>query len=89
MNDARALRLVHDIRLTKNAKRERPFGLEPWEKRGEGQRELDMRIGEAVAATEFKRTRGGMAERSRLSVPARTGIPRYFCYLMAEEADHA
>jgi predicted Zn-ribbon and HTH transcriptional regulator len=42
-------RLVHAERLAVNAAKERPFYLLPWEERSGEQRELDMRIGEAVA----------------------------------------
>jgi hypothetical protein len=48
-------RLVHDIRLACEADRaaaegRERFNLPPWEKRDDWQRELDMRIGSAVAA---------------------------------------
>lgn len=42
-------RLVHEIRLAHNGELDRPFGVEPWERRSPRQRELDMRIGHAVA----------------------------------------
>ena len=43
-------RLVHEQRVALNAELERPFVLGAWEDRAEHQRELDMRIGSAVAA---------------------------------------
>lgn len=43
----------------------KPSWLDPWEKLGEGQREVDMRIGEAVAAAERERIAG---EAARLTV---------------------
>jgi hypothetical protein len=43
-------RLVHDVRLARNAMRDRPFGLLPWEERSEEQREMDRRIGASIAA---------------------------------------
>ena len=42
-------RLVHEQRLAVNAERRKPFGVVPWEERDDEQRELDMRIGAAVA----------------------------------------
>lgn len=42
-------RIVHEIRLAWNAELPHPRGVFPWEKRDEGQREMDMRIGSAVA----------------------------------------
>ena len=47
-------RLVHEQRLALNAELERPFVLGAWEDRAEHQRELDMRIGSAVAAQAVK-----------------------------------
>ena len=53
MDDAtleRYARLFHEQgRLTVNAEREKPFGVEPWEKRTPEQQEIDMRGAEAVA----------------------------------------
>jgi hypothetical protein len=43
-------RIVHEIRLAWNAELAHPRGVLPWEQRDEGQREMDMRIGSAVAA---------------------------------------
>lgn len=44
-------RLFHEQgRLTVNAEREKPFGVEPWEDRSSEQREIDMRGASAVAA---------------------------------------
>jgi hypothetical protein len=43
-------RIVHEQRLALNAELEHPRGLLPWEQRAPVQRELDMRIGSAVAA---------------------------------------
>jgi len=48
-------RIVHDQRLAHNAAMDRPFGVLPWEQRSSRQRELDMRIGEAVASAERER----------------------------------
>ena len=43
-------RIFHEQgRLTVNAEREKPFSVEPWEKRSKEQRELDMRGADAVA----------------------------------------
>ena len=42
-------RIVHDIRLAFNAELAHPRGVVPWEQREEGQKEMDMRIGSAVA----------------------------------------
>jgi len=43
-------RIAHEVRCAENAKRDRSFRLEPWERRAPSQQELDMKIGEAVAA---------------------------------------
>ena len=43
-------RLVHDTRLAVTAERGSRFVMQPWEQRVPDQQELDMRIGEAVAA---------------------------------------
>ena len=43
-------RIVHEIRLAWNAELPHPRGVLPWEQRDEGQREMDCRIGSAVAA---------------------------------------
>ncbi len=56
-------RLVHDTRLACEADRaaaegRQKFNLSPWEERDEHQRELDMRIGAAVAAAERERIAG-------------------------------
>lgn len=69
-------RLVHEQRLAFNAEKERPFVLLPWEDRDEGQRELDMRIGSAVAARaladwEAERTELTLARMSRSVTIAR------------------
>lgn len=42
-------RIVHDQRVARSAELRQPFYLSTWEDRDEGQRELDMRIGAAVA----------------------------------------
>ena len=42
-------RIVHDQRVARSAELRQPFYLSTWEDRDEGQRELDMRIGSAVA----------------------------------------
>jgi len=42
--------LVHETRLAENAKLDRPFNLEPWDRRSPSQQALDMKIAEAVAA---------------------------------------
>ena len=42
-------RIVHEIRLAFNTELSHPRGVLPWEQRDEGQREMDMRIGSAVA----------------------------------------
>jgi hypothetical protein len=55
-------RLVHETRLAFNAEKERPFVLLPWEGRDDAQRELDMRIGAAVAAAERARAEAVIAE---------------------------
>lgn len=60
-------RLVHDTRLAREAEQaeaegRQRFRLGEWEERTAGQRELDMRIGEAVAAAERERTGAQMAE---------------------------
>jgi len=43
-------RIVHETRCAENAKRDRPFRLEPWDRRAPSQQELDMKIAESVAA---------------------------------------
>ena len=43
-------RIVHEIRLAYNTELPHPSGVLPWEQREEGQKEMDMRIGSAVAA---------------------------------------
>ena len=43
-------RIVHEIRLAYNTELPHPRGVLPWEQREEGQKEMDMRIGSAVAA---------------------------------------
>lgn len=43
-------RIVHETRLAENAKLDRPFNLEPWDRRSPSQQALDMKIAEAVAA---------------------------------------
>jgi hypothetical protein len=48
-------RIVHETRLAENTKRDRPFRLEPWDRRAPSQQELDMKIAEAVAAAERER----------------------------------
>jgi hypothetical protein len=48
-------RIVHEIRLAFNAELAHPRGVLPWEQREAGQQEMDMRIGEAVAAAARER----------------------------------
>jgi hypothetical protein len=69
-------RIVHEKRLAFNSEKERPFVLQSWEDRDEGQRELDMRIGSAVAARaladwEAERAELTLARLSRSAVIAR------------------
>jgi hypothetical protein len=49
-------RIVHETRCAENAKKDRPFVLEPWERRAPSQQELDMKIAEAVAAAVRERS---------------------------------
>jgi len=49
-------RIVHEVRCAENAKLDRPFRLEPWERRSPSQQALDMKIAEAVAAAVRERS---------------------------------
>ena len=60
-------RLVHDTRLACEADRaaaegRERFNLSPWGERDDWQRELDMRIGEAIATAERERVRAVLRE---------------------------
>lgn len=62
-------RLVHETRLACEAERSAAEGrvrfvLGSWEERSDHQRELDMRIGEAVAAAERERIAARAGERN-------------------------
>lgn len=69
-------RLIHDTRLAFDAElaaaegRQR-FCLPPWEERSPQQRELDMRIGEAVAAAERERAERAEARLAAIRERAR------------------
>lgn len=55
-------RLVHEVRCSFGAALDRPMTPAPWEERHPRQQELDMQIGEAVAAAGRERLRAVLAE---------------------------
>ena len=82
-------RLVHETRLAHNAElsaaagRQR-FFLAAWEWRTDEQRELDMRIGEAVAAAEFDRIKR-LAKDTQAIGRGPGGTTEYFTRIMTGE----